>query len=327
LSLFPVGLSEAKQAQAKKDYKDLKKQPMRRIKWLTGLSAALAAENKTTEAQEKENYIRREEHRKVARQIKRVNGKLRAGSVTSVIAPSPQHPNLRLEMTSKADMEEACLAENKRRFNQAADTPCMQSPLYDLLGPLGITEAADRILDGTFETPPGVDKHTAGILRRMNIPDIERQFPPLRLDITTPEHVEAWRKSRERTASGPTGVHCGHLPGGIYDPVIADFEATMDKLPLGYFTRRSRKGTNCMLEKNKNVTDFETLRTILSYDASFNLGNKTFGRRMMFRAEAMDAAAPDQHVIAPEQFGSRRRNRANTHCINKRLFFDHMRQL
>jgi hypothetical protein len=154
-------------------------------------------------------------------------------------------------MTSKADMEEACLAKNKRRFNQAADTPCMQPPLYDLLGPLGITKAADRILHGTFEIPPEVDKHTVGVLRPMKIPDIDRQFPPLRLDITTPEHIEAWRKSRERTASVPTGVHCGHLIAGTYDMVIADFEATMDNLPFatGYPPLRSRKGTNCMLEK------------------------------------------------------------------------------
>jgi hypothetical protein len=53
---------------------------------------------KTTAAQEKENYIRREEQKIMARQIKRVNGKLRVGSVTSVIASSPHDPNLRLEM-------------------------------------------------------------------------------------------------------------------------------------------------------------------------------------------------------------------------------------
>jgi hypothetical protein len=81
--------------------------------------------------------------------------------------PSPHDPNLRLEMTSKEDMEYACLAENKGRFNQATDTPCMQSPLYDLLGPLGITVVADRIVDGTFEIPPEIDKHTAGVLRHI----------------------------------------------------------------------------------------------------------------------------------------------------------------
>jgi hypothetical protein len=67
----------------------------------------------------------------------------------------------------------------------------MQPLLYDLLGPLGITEATHRILDRTFEIPPGVDKHNAGILRHMKIPDIDRQFPPLRLDIATTEHIEA----------------------------------------------------------------------------------------------------------------------------------------
>lgn len=58
-----------------------------------------------------------------------------------------------LEMRSKLDVADAHLAENKRCFNQAADNPCMQSPFYDLLGPIGITEANDRILDGTFEIP------------------------------------------------------------------------------------------------------------------------------------------------------------------------------
>jgi hypothetical protein len=44
--------------------------------------------------------------------------------------------------------------------------------------------------------------------------DIDIELSPLRLDITTPEHIEAWRKSRERTVLGPTGVHCGHLIAG-----------------------------------------------------------------------------------------------------------------
>jgi hypothetical protein len=91
---------------------------------------------------------------------------------------------------------------------------------------------ADRILDGTFAIPPEVDKHIAGILRQMKIPDIDREFPPLRLDFTAAERIEAWRKSRERTAPGPTGVHCGHLMAGTYDAVIADFEATMEHLPF-----------------------------------------------------------------------------------------------
>jgi hypothetical protein len=62
----------------------------------------------------------------------------------------------------------------------------------------------------------------------MKVAGIDSEFPPLRLDITTPEHIEAGRKSRERTASGHTGVHCVHLIAGTNDTRTADFEATMD---------------------------------------------------------------------------------------------------
>jgi hypothetical protein len=41
----------------------------------------------------------------------------------------------------------------------------------------------------------------------------------------------------------------------------------------------------------------------------------------------MDAAAPEQQVLAREQFGSRKHTRSITQCVNKRLIFDHLRQL
>jgi hypothetical protein len=87
------------------------------------------------------------------------------------------------------------------------------------------------------------------------------------------------------------------------------------------------KGPTACSKIKRTFKDAEKPRAILLYDASFNLGKKTVDRRMMIRAEAMDAAAPEQHVIAPGQFGSRKHNRAITHCINKRITFDHMRQL
>jgi hypothetical protein len=61
-----------------------------------------------------------------------------------------------------------------------------------------------------------------------------------------------------------------------------------------------------MQEKKENVGDVEKLWMILLYDASFNRGTKTFGRRRMLRAKAMDAVAPEQHVLAREKFGSRK---------------------
>jgi hypothetical protein len=51
-----------------------------------------------------------------------------------------------------------------------------------------------------------------------------------------------------------------------------------------------------------------------------------FGRRRMLRAEAMDVAAPEQHVLAREQFGSRKHRKSITRSAwRKRLTFDHLR--
>ena len=66
------------------------------------------------------NMRRREEQRRNAWIIRSVNGKLRSGSVTSVVAPDAM--GKWVEVTSKHEIERALLVENERRFNQAKDT-------------------------------------------------------------------------------------------------------------------------------------------------------------------------------------------------------------
>ena len=60
-----------------------------------------------TKELELKNRIRIEEQRRTARIIKRVNGKLRAGSVTSVVAPDKN--GVWREVTEKDDIEIALL--------------------------------------------------------------------------------------------------------------------------------------------------------------------------------------------------------------------------
>jgi len=56
-----------------------------------------------------------------------------------------------VEIQSKEDIEQACLQESNCRFWQASDTPSLQPPLFDVIGPLGFNPAGDAILNGTFE--------------------------------------------------------------------------------------------------------------------------------------------------------------------------------
>jgi hypothetical protein len=62
------------------------------------------------------------------------------------------------ECTDKFSMEEACIAENTAQFSQTEATPPMTKPLVTNLGYLADTEAAQRILDDTYEIPEDLDQ-------------------------------------------------------------------------------------------------------------------------------------------------------------------------
>jgi hypothetical protein len=133
-----------------------------RTSWLTSLCEARAADGNLTKEQELKNMIRTEEQRRNARIICRVNGKLQSGSVTSVVAPDDN--GIWKEVTSKVDMEQALLDENKRRFTHARSTPFLQPPLLQMVGPLGTGPAAEQILNETFRIPEGVDEWAAKLI-------------------------------------------------------------------------------------------------------------------------------------------------------------------
>jgi len=129
---------------------------MFRSSWIEELATARAMEGKNTVATEVKQLLQRETQQRDARLIRRVNGRLRSGGISSVIAPVGNN-SAGIEVTDKEGIERALLDENQRRFNQASGTPFMTSPLYDAVGPLGISKCAQETLAGTFEVPEGVD--------------------------------------------------------------------------------------------------------------------------------------------------------------------------
>ena len=121
----------------------LKSNTSGRETWLESVAGALAAEGNLTKEQYIMNMRNWERQRRNARIIRRVNGKLRAGAVTSVIAPD-QQGHWR-EVTSKREVEDALIAENIRQFSQASDTPFLQEPLLSVVGPFGTSPGAEEI--------------------------------------------------------------------------------------------------------------------------------------------------------------------------------------
>jgi hypothetical protein len=260
--------------------------------WLKGLAVALEEKGNTSASTHYRTLIEREKQRQAARQIKRVTGKLRSGGLLSVVAP--QADGTWIELTSPHDIAQACLHENERRFHQANDTPFMVSPLSNDIGHLGVGSVANQILRGEYAPPPGTDPYAEKLIQHLRMEEDVASAPPMSTVITTEEHCRGWQRVRERTSSGPSGLHFGHFKAGATRRSVADFEATMANIPFatGYSPTRWQHGTDVELVKkpgNFKVTD---LRTIILYDAEFNRNNAILGRRLMTKAELHSQLAP-----------------------------------
>ena len=117
----------------------------------------------------------------------------------------------------------------------------MIPPLSDDIGHLGVGPKADQILRGEYVLPPGTDPHAAKLIQHLCMDKDVAQAAPMSTVITTEEHCRGWQRVRERTSSGPTGLHFGHFKAGATRPTVADFEAIRDRIfpqPMEAWYRR-----------------------------------------------------------------------------------------
>jgi hypothetical protein len=270
----------------------------------------------TQAANRYKHLISVEEQRKTARIIKAANNKLaQKQSIVSIIAAGPN--NERITLTDQSSMQEALLAEGRMRGNQAADTPFLVEPLAPLVGPLGITQASDEILDGSFSIPPGTDEFAARLIQQLQA-KTPNQMPQ---EFSVENFRRGWQRARESTASDPRSPHYGHYKAAVYDDRLIELHAHMAWVPYitGYSPHRWQQGVGVMIYKKPGNTNLEDMREIKLFTADNNMNNKRLGRELMWHAEA-------EQVIAPEQYGSRRSLSAIEHCLNKKLSFDILRQ-
>jgi hypothetical protein len=128
----------------------------KRENFLKAWAAAEAAALRVNEETVLRNRIQEEKSRINHRIIARARGKLTNSGVPKVLVETEDGIT---ECITKADMEQALLAESNTRFRQASDTPSMTS-LFPHLGRYGISKDADQILDGTFQPPEALSYWT-----------------------------------------------------------------------------------------------------------------------------------------------------------------------
>ena len=266
-----------------------------RDEWLEDLAAAKAAVNQSTLASQLLQLRQREKQRQAFRAIRwAVRDSGTDFSITQVYENINGQEVLR---SSKEEVEKAIVEANDKKFRQTNNTPAMSTLLPDL-GFLGTTPECQEILRGTYIPCSPVDIYTRTLLHEFRRPP---NLPPISTTYTSSDYSTGWNKMNEKTSSGLSGMHFGHHKSCSQHPILSQFESTMCAIPYqsGYSPLRYKKSVNTMLKKKQNKLAVDQLRTILLLEADFNHLNKKMGRDLMYHAE-------NHHMIAPEQFGSRK---------------------
>ena len=291
----------------------------RRTSFINELAFAKAEAGNITAANALKQMEEGEIQRKSWERIHRMDGSARTGGGLSKIICPNENDNME-EQIEELEIVKGCLVENERRFTQSNVTILRQSPMKEDMGLIGTGDVGDKILEGNYRVPGGVDESVQDILNNLkSVENIKIRKQPV--PITCNQHKTGWRKVKERTSSSPSGLHVGHWKCCSMDDTINWINTSLTNIPYlsGYSPKRWQRGINVMIEKSKGNCRVDKLRTILLYEADYNLMNKHVGRDMMSKAE-------NALILAKEQYGSRKRKAAITHALNKRLTFDILRQ-
>jgi hypothetical protein len=234
-----------------------KKHVTKRETFLEGLAKALA-EKEASNSQDKD--IKRLHFVKLLHQ--REQQRLSARTIRNVVSAENNYQQLdhivfedeegnQVVTYDTQTIERQLIEENKRRFNQAAESPFLVQPLVSWVGKFGETVGVDKILDadlGNLETT--IDQYSFKVLQEMKRP---APFLHHKVDMSFKAFAKTWSKVKEHTASGKSSLHFGHFMAGCKHSQIGRIECAMANFPLrtGYSPKRWQQGIEVMLLKQK----------------------------------------------------------------------------
>ena len=193
----------------------------------------------------------------------------------------------------------ACIDSVRRKYSQTNSTPCMQHPLKPLLGSLGNTPSCQAILNGTFHAPPSTPPHTLELFNELQSENLNL-LPPPSIQISSDTYTSGWKKMKEFTSAGPSGLHFGHMKTCSTDPFLSQVESCFCNIPpsVGFSPPNWQQGVTAMIQKRIGSNLVDKLRSICICEADFNFFTKVLGYKTMQHAEQHNLLAPEQYTFA-----------------------------
>jgi hypothetical protein len=264
-----------------------------------------------------QRLLKVEEQRRAAFVVRVATGRLQQRQgITAIIAPDGSGGRAKLDQRSA--MEAALLEEAARRCNQAALSPFMQEPMATVVGPTAGSKGAERMLAGQFSPLPMVDAFANSMVGQFHVPGVRPM--PMKWDLE--RYTRAWQRVREQTSSSPFSPHIGHYKAALESKTLHLLHSRMAWLPFvtGFAPQRWKNMVGVMIYKKPGNINLEMMRQIHLFAADANVNNKILGREMMVHAE-------EAGLVAPEQYGSRKRHSAVAHALNKQVAYSMVRVL
>jgi hypothetical protein len=115
------------------------------------LQKTCAAKKGTTVEAEQQALTQHARQKCQALQVKAVQNNLRQGGIIKLYTLN-DNGTIR-ELTTKKEMEQACMIENEDRFSQSSNTPFMTHPLLSDFGYLTDTAFTTQLLQGLIKYP------------------------------------------------------------------------------------------------------------------------------------------------------------------------------
>jgi hypothetical protein len=130
------------------------------------------------------------------------------------------------DCVTSVQINNTLLQVNSSKYQQCNNSPFLQEPLLSDLGYFGDNPISANILDGTYVPQPDIDPHAALLLTHMKRPPSLSPNTSIPDTVSTEEHAGNWKRAKEYTSSGISGIHFGMYKAQAADQDLAQYDAT-----------------------------------------------------------------------------------------------------
>ena len=157
------------------------------------------------------------------------------------------------ECTDRTAIETTLLKVNEDKVHASEHTAFLQPPLVTEFGFQDKDDAGKAVLQGEYQAPIGTDEYAEALLQELGCQELPRKGPYYApcATVSTEDHIAGWKKAKERTSAGLSGLHFGMYKAHIKRRKLAELDASMRSVAYitGYSYTRWKRGLDVQLLK------------------------------------------------------------------------------